>query len=153
MKYLLLFLPLLLLWSCERPPADLEAARERIRALELAAHADSLRNAAVRDSLRDGMHQYHDKNGRLLMEGELRGAKRQGIWTSYGATGSVKSRSEYVDGVLNGSTTVFRENGQQYYVGTNYNGKPFGEWKFYDEQGMLARTLHYDSTGTVMNDR
>lgn len=150
MRHLFFAFALLFLLACDRPPADLEAARARIEAMEAAAKDDSLRTAVVRDSLRDGMHQYRDKKGLLLMEGELRGGKRQGVWTSYGPNGGVRSRNEYVDGELNGSTIVFRENGKQYYVGTNHQGKPFGEWRFYDEQGVLAKTLRYDSTGAVV---
>lgn len=145
-------LALFLLVACGQP-SDLSRAHEQIDSLRKVHHADSLRAAAVSDSLRDGHHQYRDKDGRLLMEGEMRNGTRTGVWVSYGPKGGVMSRNEYAEGELNGTTVVFRENGLQYYTGTNRYGKPFGEWRFYDEKGSLARTVHYDSAGVVMNDR
>ena len=48
-----------------------------------AAHADSLHQMAIADSLRDGYHVYKDNVGRPLMEGRLQGGRREGVWTSY----------------------------------------------------------------------
>lgn len=149
MRYLSIALLAALLHGCGRP-SDLARAQQRIDSALAVERADSVRLVAVRDSLRDGHHQYRDTKGRLLMEGELRGGHRQGVWTSYGSNGGVLSRNEYVDGELNGSTIVFRSNGTQYYVGTNRQGKPFGLWNFYDDQGKLVKTLAYDSTGAVV---
>ncbi len=148
----LYFIALGSLVACGQP-ADLSRAHEQIDSLRKVHRIDSLRAAAVKDSLRDGHHQYRDKDGRLLMEGEMRNGTRTGVWVSYGPKGGVMSRNEYGEGALNGPTVVFRENGLQYYTGTNRNGKPFGEWRFYDENGALARTVHYDSAGVVINDR
>ena len=41
-----------------------------------AAHADSLRQMAIADSLRDGYHVYKDPAGRPLMSGRIRGGRR-----------------------------------------------------------------------------
>lgn len=118
-----------------------------------AARTDSLRRAAIADSLRDGYHVYKDKADRPLMEGTMLGGQRHGVWTSYLPNGHVQSRNVYEHGVLHGITTVFHENGVLYYSGTERRGKPFGEWKFYDAQGVLTRTVVYDTTGTLINDR
>ncbi|MFT3884314.1 MAG: hypothetical protein QM724_02450 [Flavobacteriales bacterium] len=136
----LLFVPLLLL-ACGAPatkPAD-----DRV--------ADSLRTVAYRDSirqdqLRDGPHTLQGPGGTRL-EGDLRNGKRNGTWTSYGADGRIKSLNEYVDGVLQGPTTTFRGNGSIYYQGQYLNDRSFGEWRFFDEQGELVRTVVFDSTG------
>ena len=115
-----------------------------------AARAVDARRAATADSLKDGHHLYKDKAGRPLMEGDMRNGQRNGVWTSYLPNGRVQSRNVYEDGVLHGISTVFHENGVLYYSGAQRKGKPFGEWKFYDEQGVLARTVVYDSTGTMI---
>ncbi len=118
-----------------------------------AARADSVRRAEIADSLRDGHHVYTDKSGRPLMEGVMLGGVRDGVWTSYLPSGRVKSRNVYEKGVLHGITTVFHENGVLYYSGMQRKGKPFGEWKFYDAEGNLAKTAVYDTSGAIINDR
>ena len=118
-----------------------------------AAKMDSIRQAAIADSLRDGYHVYMDGAGRSLMEGQMLDGRRQGVWTSYLPNGRVQSRNVFENGVLNGITTVFHENGVLYYSGNQRKGKPFGEWKFYDTQGTLAKTAVYDTTGALINDR
>lgn len=118
-----------------------------------AARTDSLRQAAIADSLRDGYHVYKDEADRPLMEGTMLGGQRHGVWTSYLPSGRVHSRNVYDHGVLNGITTVFHENGVLYYSGTQRRGKPFGEWKFYDTQGILANTALYDTSGAIIPDK
>jgi antitoxin component YwqK of YwqJK toxin-antitoxin module len=120
--------------------------------LAAAARADSLRKVAAIDSLRDGPHTYRDENGQPLLEGELRGGKRHGVWTAFGPGGRVKSRSEYVDGVLEGPTIVFHENGALFYQGQHLHGMQNGEWKFFDEKNQLLKIVHFDSAGSVIND-
>lgn len=117
-----------------------------------AARMDSLRKAAIADSLSDGNHVYRDAGGRPLMEGRMQGGQRQGVWTSYLPSGRVQSRNVYENGVLHGITTVYHTNGVLYYSGTQRKGKPFGEWKFYDDQGNLAKTAVYDTTGAIILD-
>jgi hypothetical protein len=107
------------------------------------------------DSLAEGMHRYQDAQGHKVMEGEIRNAQRQGIWTSYHTNGKVMSRSEYMNGVLQGPTLVFRENGALLYDGQyRYRqGKQIGTWRFYDAGGQVERTVEYDTTGAIINDR
>ena len=111
-----------------------------------AAQEESLRQMAIADSLKDGYHVYKDPAGRPLMEGMLQGRQREGVWTSYLPNSRVRSRNVYQNGVLHGITTVFHDNGVLYYSGTQRNGKPFGEWKFYDDKGTLAKTAVYDTS-------
>ena len=115
-----------------------------------AARANDACRIAIADSLKDGHHVYKDKAGRRLIEGEMRNGQRNGVWTSYLPNGRVQSRNVYEQGVLHGMTTVFHDNGVLYYSGAQRKGKPFGEWKFYDDQGVLARTVEYDTTGTMI---
>lgn len=115
-----------------------------------AANNENLRRLAVEDSLRDGYHMYKDRDGRPLMEGELLNGKRIGVWTSYLPSGRVHSRNVYDQGVLHGITTVFHPNGVLYYTGTMRKGRSVGEWKFYDVEGRMARTVTYDTTGVII---
>jgi antitoxin component YwqK of YwqJK toxin-antitoxin module len=105
------------------------------------------------DSLAEGMHRYEDPQGRKVMEGAIHNAQREGIWTSYHPNGKVRSRSEYVNGVLEGPTLVFRENGALLYDGQYRHGKQVGSWRFYGEAGQVERTVLYDTAGTVTNSR
>lgn len=118
-----------------------------------AARADSIRRAEIADSLRDGHHVYRDPSGRAMIEGTMMGGLRQGVWTSYLPSGRVQSRNVYERGVPHGITTVFHPNGVLYYTGMQRRGKPFGEWKFYDEEGRPMKTVVYDTSGTLINDR
>lgn len=91
-------------------------------------------------------------DGRLLLEGDMLDGKRTGLWTSYTADGRVKSRGEYRDGAQEGLATVFHDNGALYYTGRYLRGEQVGEWRFYDRQGNLVRTVAYDTAGAVIND-
>jgi antitoxin component YwqK of YwqJK toxin-antitoxin module len=82
--------------------------------------------------------------------GEFLDLKRNGVWTSYTEQGGVQSRNDYVDGVLQVQSIVFRPNGAVYYQGEHRNGKQVGAWKFYDEQGNLAKTVEYDTLGNIV---
>lgn len=142
----------LLLVTCGQP-SDLERARAVIDSSLRVQRADSITRAQLADSLRDGPHTYRDKQGRLLMEGTIQNGLREGIWTSYSPSGKVKSRTEFVNGQPHGLSTVFHENGAVYYSGNHRNGKPTGPWRFFDPQGGLAKSVLYDTTGAVINDR
>ncbi len=118
-----------------------------------AARADSIRQAAIADSLRDGYHVYKDDGERPLMEGLMEGGKRHGVWTSYLPSGRVQSRNVYEHGILEGITTVFHPNGVLYYSGMQRQGKPFGEWKFYDREGNMLKTAVYDASGVLIPEK
>jgi len=141
MRTFLFALPLLVI-ACGTPGTSGTADHVQ-DSLKAIARADSLR----KDSLRDGHHTVHGPGGIMTMEGNMQHGKRHGVWTSYTKNGRVKSRSEYAEGILQGPTITFHDNGAVYYQGQYLNGKEFGEWSFYDEQGALIRTAVFDSTG------
>ena len=86
------------------------------------------------------------------MEGELRAGKRVGPWPSYFANVAIRSRSTYADGLEEGPTEVFHENGMTYYSGAYHKGKSAGEWVFYDEQGKEQKRVMYDSLGVMVRE-
>jgi antitoxin component YwqK of YwqJK toxin-antitoxin module len=101
----------------------------------------------------DGPMVVRGPDGKVLMEGPMRRGQRHGVWTSYHPDGAVRSKGAYTDGVLNGVSVVFHPNGQLYYTGAYRDDHEVGEWRFYDESGELVKAVHYDSTGTIINDR
>jgi hypothetical protein len=97
----------------------------------------------------DGLEEVRTQDGGV-MKGEMLNGKRHGPWTSYFANGTVRSRATYDEGVLEGSTEVFHNNGMTYYTGQYAKGKAVGEWLFYDAQGALVRTATHDSLGKLV---
>lgn len=83
------------------------------------------------------------------IEGDIHNEKRNGHWISYFEDGTINSEAYYVDGVENGDHIVRRPNGQFFYVGHFTNGICDGEWKFYNEDGSLNRTIIADSNQIV----
>ena len=138
----ILSLVLLTFVSCRQGPA--ETPHEQAPSPGIAA-ADTLPE--------NGPAKINGPDGRVKMEGDMRNGKRHGLWTSYHPGGAVQSRTDYVDGVQEGASVVFHPNGQTYYTGDYHHGHEVGEWRFFDEQGALVRTVRYDSTGAVINDR
>ncbi len=102
--------------------------------------------------IRNGHARVVGPDGHLQMEGDMQDGRRTGLWTSYTREGRVKSRSEYRNGLAEGLSTVFHDNGAIFYSGNQLRGKQVGEWRFYDEQGNLVRTAVYDTNGAVIND-
>lgn len=84
------------------------------------------------------------------MEGSMADGRREGQWTSYHPNGMVWSRSIYVGGVENGPTEVFFDTGKPFYKGAYLNGKPFGEWIFYDNKAQETKRVMHDSSGAII---
>lgn len=99
--------------------------------------------------LSNGWQEIHTQDGGV-MKGELQDGQRKGPWTAYFADGMVRSRANYVNGVMEGHTEVFHENGMTYYTGHYRNGQAVGEWLFYDRTGELIRTAVHDSLGKLI---
>ncbi|HEY0977266.1 MAG TPA: hypothetical protein VGE21_07325 [Flavobacteriales bacterium] len=132
---------LLLLSFCSLIACDPGTASDR------AGDKDTIPATTGDTLLRDGLHVERDAKGLPVIEGYVKNGQRDGVWTSYNANGKVKSRDSYVRGVLQGPTVTFRDNGAMFYIGQHRNGVRSGEWKFYDEQGELQRSVTFDSTG------
>lgn len=84
-------------------------------------------------------------NGVKKAEGNMKDGKRHGLWTGYNDKGMVKSRCEYVNGVTQGPTVVFHDNGAVYYSGDYKDGKQVGKWRFFDEQGKELKVVDFDA--------
>jgi antitoxin component YwqK of YwqJK toxin-antitoxin module len=84
------------------------------------------------------------------MEGLMRNGKRHGPWVSRFPNGTIRSRTNYVNGVEEGPVEVFYGNTVTYYQGRHLHGKPYGEWVFNDTLGNEMKRVRYDSTGVVV---
>ena len=86
------------------------------------------------------------EDGNLLKEGPLKDDKRDGMWKSYYRDGgTLWSEGEFTDGMREGITKSYHPNGQVRYAGSFTNGKKFGEWRFYDENGELLEIKYFQS--------
>jgi hypothetical protein len=88
-----------------------------------------------------------------VMKGEVRDGERVGQWTAYFPNGALRSQRTYVNGLTEGVTEVFYEDGSLYYSGQYRAGKSVGEWRFFDQQGTLIRTAVHDSLGNLLEQR
>lgn len=106
-------------------------------------------DSAVPAPPKDGPQVMHLQDGGR-MEGELRNGQRVGPWVSFFANGGLRSRITYVNGVEEGFSEVFHDNGMIYYSGNYLRGKTIGEWRFYDREGKELKRVAYDSTGVLL---
>lgn len=135
MKYLLL-ISVLFFCSCSSEPIPQEGIPENNEAITPLADPN---DKGSKD------HQEFYPNGGLKMEGNIKDGQRHGLWTSYNTKGSVKSRSEYVNGVLQGPSIVYHDNGVVFYSGSYVDGKQAGVWRFLDNTGEEIKTIDFDS--------
>ncbi len=85
-------------------------------------------------------------NMERMAEGDLVDGLRNGQWIGYERnTGKKQSEVNYLLGLEDGPYTVYNYNGTPRITGQYNNGKPIGEWSFYDEDGTLAGTKNYDN--------
>ncbi len=83
-------------------------------------------------------------NGNVKIEGPLSPErKRTGLWKSYYENGNKWSVAKYKNDKRNGLTTVYYENGHKRYEGRFIDGKKAGEWRFWNESGLLLRRETY----------
>ncbi len=82
-----------------------------------------------------GFQELHE-NGQIKMGGQFdANGKRTGLWESFYEDGKPWSIGEYENGVEIGGKKTWYPNGKIRYQGQMRNGKPFGQWIFYDESG------------------
>lgn len=127
----------LLLAACGTPPAPAaESEGDKPDSTVTAAPADGPQVITTKDGSR--------------VEGNLRGGKREGPWVSYFANGGIRSRITYVEGMEQGPTEVYHDNGMLYYTGQYTDGRTTGEWVFFDPGGNELKRVQYDSAGVML---
>lgn len=82
-----------------------------------------------------GFQELHE-NGQVKMIGAQNSeGKRIGLWESFYEDGKPWSIGEYEKGIEVGEKKTWYPNGKLRYQGQMKNGKPFGQWTFFDESG------------------
>jgi antitoxin component YwqK of YwqJK toxin-antitoxin module len=84
------------------------------------------------------------QSGKMEMEGEFAGGKKDGIWTSWFESGRKQSEGFFKNDMRNGKAIVYRENGFKYYEGTYSLGKLHGTWITYDTDGSRVKETLYE---------
>lgn len=78
------------------------------------------------------------------MEGSYnKNLERNGQWTYWFSNGNVWSECDYKNGLKDGKSTVYFENGQKRYEGYYRNDTTAGTWKFWNENGNLVKEINY----------
>lgn len=83
-------------------------------------------------------------NGVKKLEGELVNGERHGTWKFYFENGFVWSEGKYWYGKRKGHSTVFYPSGKVQIEGTYKNDIKIGNWKLYDKDGSLNKTINMD---------
>jgi len=84
------------------------------------------------------------QSGKIEMEGEFAGGKKDGAWTSWFENGKKQSEGYFKNDMRNGKSVVWRENGFKYYEGTYSLGKLHGTWVTYDTDGTRLTETEYE---------
>jgi len=107
---------------------------------------DTLFSGFVDNDKRSGTWQYYQAhtNNYKILEGQYLNNKRDGIFIKYyEQTNQLTYKESYKDNLPNGEFDWWFSNGQleskRYYV----QGKPIGEWTFYNDKGKLIKTENY----------
>ena len=108
---------LILLFACSQPPSETENistenSQEEVEVAEEIAPED----------IKNGEYKEYHENGALKIEGKNDASgQRTGIWTSYYPDGTKWSESHYINGLKEGHSVTFYENGNMRYIGVYKN--------------------------------
>jgi len=84
------------------------------------------------------------QGGKKEMEGEYKGEKKDGAWTTWFDNGRKQSEGFFKNDLRDGKAVVWRENGFKYYEGTYSMGKLHGTWILYDTDGSRLKEILYE---------
>ncbi len=84
------------------------------------------------------------QSGKLQMEGEYAGGKKDGAWVSWFENGKKQSEGFFKNDLRNGKAVVWRDNGFKFYEGTYSLGKLHGTWITYDTDGSRLKETLYE---------
>ena len=91
--------------------------------------------------------QFYD-NFDLRSIGNVKGNKRDGVWTFYFENGNKQAEGGFINDIQHGEHTIYHENGNIYYKGSYENGKRIGVWTFYNEKGQEVGSKNFDDNTT-----
>ncbi|MCU0431892.1 MAG: toxin-antitoxin system YwqK family antitoxin [Bacteroidia bacterium] len=134
-----------------------------------------LREENYKDGVREGVMTEYDEKGNVITQGEyLDGLKegpwffqmndyreegvyhadqRDGLWKhTYLTNGSRRFEGNYVNGQPDGKHTWWYENGRIWQTGTYAYGMKDGDWKYYEEEGILILTITFKDDKEIKYD-
>jgi antitoxin component YwqK of YwqJK toxin-antitoxin module len=82
-------------------------------------------------------------NKKVQMTGEYKAGLRDGKWVYFYENGNVWSEGYFKEGKSDGKRITHYENGLIFYEGMYKLDRRVGVWKFYDEKGVLMKTVDY----------
>lgn len=84
----------------------------------------------------------HD-NGQLQLEGNIVDNQREGEFRGYYPSGKLMSVGSFVKDKREGKGKIYFENGVVNIENEYRNGKPYGLWYYYNEEGELVDVQEY----------
>jgi antitoxin component YwqK of YwqJK toxin-antitoxin module len=102
-----------------------------------------VRQQPVDTSIQSGQRIVRYTNGIIKEKSYYIKGRRQGECQSFYPSGKLLVDDFFSDGIIDGPTINYYENGQKRYEGAYTKGKPSGVWKFYDDKGKLIKTRSY----------
>lgn len=88
-------------------------------------------------------HIRYYSNGEKQEEGYYTNGQKSGKWTYWYENGNKWSEGYFEEGERNGPGAVWYEGGAIQYTGGYIQGKPDGEWIFYDGEGKEVKRVTY----------
>ncbi|MBL0050736.1 MAG: toxin-antitoxin system YwqK family antitoxin [Bacteroidetes bacterium] len=82
-------------------------------------------------------------NGEYIATGMYVDNEQDGMWKTYNADSTLYSEGKYLQGLQQGNFKLYHHNGQIRELQHYKDGIRIGDWKFFDEQGVLLYTITY----------
>lgn len=89
-------------------------------------------------------------NGKMRTKGMTYDGERHGKWSYYYENGFLWSEGNFFHGKRDGYALLFYDNGRKMVDGEYKENVPVGEWRFYNEQGELVKTVDADENPEVL---
>lgn len=108
---------------------------------------DTLFSGTLNNGKREGQWRYYQahENSYKIFEGQYFDNKRNGLFRKYYQRADQLTYEEnYKDNLPNGQFTWWFSNGQVESKKYFDNGKPIGQWEFYDDKGKLIKKVNYE---------
>jgi antitoxin component YwqK of YwqJK toxin-antitoxin module len=86
------------------------------------------------------------KSGKIFIEGPLVNNKRNGKWIAWYENSVIWSVGYFKDGLKDGASNVYYENGQIRYTKNYEQDVAEGLWEFFDEEGNLLGKVMYENS-------
>ena len=79
------------------------------------------------------------------VSGTYKDGKREGYWVYYYKNGNIWSEGYFKNGKNEGKRTTYFENGKIRYEAFYKQDVRVGQWKFYNDKGILLQVVNYDA--------